>query len=344
MNYRGLIQELKQFGEGGEGDSRVIEVIAQANELFDQADWVQCNKGMTNLTSQRTGYPQAQQVAAYEGVLPTRGTKRQVTDATSRYFAISEVDAGEVDNSADPAQTRFDEAKAHLIGMGEQLSYDVFYDNEATNPKGFTGFTPRFNSLGGAGGGQIVDGGGVSTDNTSIWLVVWGPITCSLIYPRGAQMGIKRVDHDPSDPRLYTAPEGVAGGKYKAYAESFEMHGGLAIRDMRSVVRIANIDVSDVEAGNVNLARLLTAAYYKIRTVPSIIMPEKMMQERGMERVGAPAFYAGKTIAEALDNEVQEKTNIAYKMKEWDGMEINTFKNIPIYQMDALLTNEARVV
>jgi hypothetical protein len=67
--------------------------------------------------------------------------------------------------------------------MNQEFASTLFYGDESVASEEFTGFLPRFNSssaesyenvlLDNNYGGAAASG----TDNTSIWLVVWGPNT-----------------------------------------------------------------------------------------------------------------------------------------------------------------------
>ena len=49
-------------------------------------------------------------------------------------------------------------------------------------------------------------------------------------------------------------------------ATTFEWHVGVTVKDWRYNVRIANIDVSEVMAGNVDLWALMRRGYYRLKS------------------------------------------------------------------------------
>lgn len=105
---------------------------------------------------------------------------------------------------------------------------------------------------------------------------------------------------------------------------------GLALRDWRYVVRIANIDVSNLSepSSAANIAKLMVKALHRI-------------PNRGM---GRPVFYMNRTVGQALDLQSLEKTSLAISVKETEGEWWTSFRGVPIRETDALLETEARVV
>ena len=88
---------------------------------------------------------------------------------------------------------------------------------------------------------------------------------------------------------------------------------GFSLRDWRYVVRIANIDVSDLAGATpVNLINLLIRAAHK---VPNI-------------RMGRPAIYCNRAIATWLDIQALNKANVNLRYAEVFGEEVLTFRKI----------------
>ena len=122
----------------------------------------------------------------------------------------------------------------------------------------------------------------------------------------------------------------VTRGQYEGYRTHYKWDNGLSLRDWRYVVRIANIDVSNLSdpATAANIAKLMVKALHRI-------------PNRGM---GRPVFYMNRTIGQALDLQSLEKTSLAISVKETEGEWWTSFRGVPIRETDALLETEARVV
>ncbi|KRG52704.1 major capsid protein [Stenotrophomonas beteli] len=307
----------------------VIELLAQDNPILQDMIVKECNDGTTHLTTVRTGIPEATWRMLYQGVQPTKSTTAQVRDATGMIEAWSEIDEKLVRMTGDSAGLRLSEAQAFLEGLNQGVATSMFYGDQATSPAKFTGFAPRFNKIATSGSGaQIVDAGGTGSDNTSIWFIVWGENTVHGLYPKGSKAGIDREDKGKQ------TKTNADGSILDVVREKFQWDIGLSVRDYRYVSRIANIDVSDVKAGNVKLYDFMRKAYYKLK------------QRRVMG--GRAAIYLNTDMLEALDalatNGGTTDNFVRLTRKEIEGEEVLTYRGIPLRESDALLNTEARVV
>ncbi len=307
----------------------VIELLAQTNPILQDMIVKECNDGTTHLTTVRTGIPEATWRMLYQGVQPAKSTTAQVRDATGFAEAWSEIDAKLYELTGDKAGLRLSEASAFLEGLNQAMATSLFYGDQATSPAKFTGLAPRFNKLANSGSGaQIVDAGGTGSDNTSIWFMVWGENTAHGLYPKGSKAGVTRDDKGVQTKTL------ADGSVFDVVREKFQWDIGLSVRDYRYVSRVANIDVSDVGAGSVDLYKFMRKAYYKLH------------QRRVIG--GKAAIYLNKDMLEALDalatNAGTTDNFVRLTRKEVEGEEVLTYRGIPLRESDALLNTEARVV
>lgn len=98
---------------------------------------------------------------------------------------------------------------------------------------------PRYDDPTVASGRQLINAGGVGSDNTSIWFVTWGPRATTLLYPKGSAAGLS---HKDMGAQLWDAPDG--SGKFRALVDHLKWDIGLSVGDWRGNARICNIDVS----------------------------------------------------------------------------------------------------
>lgn len=326
--YLGLIDQYKQTGPDGAVTAQIIEMLEQFNPILTDAVTIECNDGTSNITTARTGLPEGTWRELYGFTQPSKSTTKQITDTTGMLESWSEVDKKLVDLAPNGNQLRLNEAGAFLAGMSNQVASTMFYGNEVGNPAEFTGLAPRFNDLGAQNGGQIVDAGGTGTDNASIWMVVWGANTVHALYPRGTMAGIQRQDVGEE------TKTDSNGGMMRVLRERFMWDIGLTVRDWRYVSRIANIDVSEMQAGNVDLYKFLRQAYYKLyqRKSPG----------------GRAVIYCNSDVMEALDalatNAGTTDNFVRLTPSEIEGEQVMTYRGIPIREVDALLNTEERVV
>jgi len=308
----------------------VIEMLMELNPMLKDAYSVPCNNGTKHRTTIRTGLPPVAWGALYRGIVQGKSTKAQVEDVTGFVEALSTIDSRLLDLSPNRGAVRLSEAKAYMEAMEQEAQEKLIYGNSVTNPDQFMGLAPRFNDPSAPNGSQIIDGGGEDSDNTSIWFVTWGDNQCHLIHPDGdgISSGIQRKDK--GEQRVLDGD----GNPYFAMEEMFTHHIGLTVRDWRYVVRIANIDISDVEAGSVDLYGLLRKAYYQ-------------HEGRRSGFKGKSCIYMNTDILEALDalatNAGASDNFIRLRPMEIQGEEVMSYRGIPIRETDALLNTESAI-
>lgn len=312
--------------EDGKVSANIIEALHQTNEILEDAVVQECNDGTTHLSTTRTGLPSVTWRKLYQTVQPSKSTTRQVRDTCGMIEAWSEVDAKLVEMSGDPAGVRLSEASAFLEAMNIEMGTGVFYHNTQTNPEKFMGLAPRFSLTTAENGGQIISGGGSGSDNTSIWFVGWSPRTCSLLYPKGSKGGIQRDDKGK------TTKTDSSGGLMDVFREKFTWDIGMSVPDWRYIVRIANIDVSDLVGGTTTdetVLGWLRKAYWKLKA-------RKLMG-------GKFAIYANANVMEAIDRAFTNKSNVNLTRKEAEGGVVMSYRDIPLRQCDAILNTEGVV-
>lgn len=322
-----LIDIYKQ--QDGHGNvTPVIEMLMQMNPILQDMIATECNKGTTHLHTIRTGLPTVTWGKLYKGIPQSKSQKAQVEDTTGFVEALSTIDSRLLKLASNIGAVRLSEAKSFIEAMSQEVSSRMFYGNSSSDPEQFMGLAPRFNSLSATNGNQIIDAGGTGSDNTSVWFVTWGEEQCCGLYPKGTMAGVER--EDMGNQRLTDGD----GNPYYGMEEKFCWNIGLAVKDWRYVSRIANIDVSDVQAGSVKLYDFMRKAYYAL-------------QNRRVAG-GRQAIYLNTDILEALDalatNAGTTDNFVRLTRKEVEGEEILSYRGIPLRETDSLLNTEARVV
>ncbi|HEX7386248.1 MAG TPA: hypothetical protein VF285_03095 [Castellaniella sp.] len=306
----------------GKVDPQIVEILNETNEVLTEMTMVEANGTTEHKTTVRSGLPAGTWRKLNYGVPPEKSRSVQVKDAMGMLETYAQVDKTLADINGNTAAFRLSEDQAFIEGMNQNMATTLFYGDSSTDPEKFMGLSPRYSDLGAQNGRNIVDGGGKGSDNTSVWLAVWGPNTVHGIYPKGSQGGLQNRDLGE------TTLIDDAGGLYQGYRTHYKWDLGLSLRDWRYVVRIANIDVSDL--GGSTPADILKLMVRALHRIPNL-------------RLGRPAFYMNRTIAEALDIESLNKTTLALKTQELEGQFWETLRGVPIRTTDALLNTEATV-
>ena len=323
--YLNLADRLKRT-EAGEQAAQIIELMNETNCIMQDANVIECNDGTNNITTIRTGLPNATFRRLYGYVQPSKSTTAQVKDTTGMLEAYSIVDKDLVDKAKNPKLFRMSESAPFIEAMNQTLQKEVFYGNTKTKPEGFDGLSVRYGKISSDSkniGSNIINGGGASTDNTSIWFVTWGDQHVSLTYPENSKAGMQHEDDG-----IQTETDST-GGKRKVYQDHFKMDVGLTVKDWRSTCRIANIDVSDLDGGSpADLVDLMRQAYYKVKP-----------HNAG----GTTCIYCNTNVLMHFDKQVESKTNIHFSYQEYLGEKVLTYKGLPIRACDQIADDEAVV-
>ncbi len=332
-SYLGLIDVYKR-SDNQRQIVPVIEALHTLNPFMQDAVAVEANQGTEHLHTIRTGLPGVAWGRLYQGIPQSKSTTQQVKDTTGFVEGLSTVDTRLLKLSKNPGAVRMSEAQPFLESIAQEVQTNIFYGDTATTPERFKGLGARYNALGTSGASsQVVDGGGVGSDNTSVWFVTHGARQTALIYPEGTSAGVSR--EDKGEQRLLDD----LGNPYYGKEELFSQHVGLTVGDWEFNSRIANIDVSDLIAGTVDIYKLMRAAYYRLKG-----RRNAALNNGGMVSMGRTVIYMNRTVLEALDNAQTANNKVQLTPTEVEGKEVLTYRGLPIREVDALINAEARVV
>lgn len=332
--YPQLIDAFKGSQEG-----MVIELLRQNNPILYDAIATQCNMDTIHRHTIRTGYPSVSWGRLYKGVTASKATMQQVDDATGFLQARSEIDENLLKLAPDPAKARLVDSAPYLEAMNQEMATGMFYHDTAATPEKFKGLAARFatyntNPVDPAKpniANQVIHGGGAGSDNTSIWFVTWADHATSLLFPKGSKAGVSIEDRGREPVRASD------GSVYYAKVTTFDWHLGMFVKDWRYNARIANIDVSDMMAGSVDLWALLRKAYYRLFSVYGI-----------GAMGGKTVIYMNRQTLEVLDAQSTDRALLAanpnytgLSQATVEGQIVRTYRDIPIRMTDAILNTES---
>lgn len=308
--------------------AKVAELLSQTNEMLDDIPFKEANEITSHVTTVRTGLPTVYWRQLNAGVQPSKSTTAQVKEGIGMLEAWSSCDVEVANLSGNAKAYRLDEAKAFIEAMNQEAQQTLIYGNSTTAPEEFNGLAVRYSSLGAANGQNIVDAGGTGSDNTSIWLVCWGEMTCHGVFPKGSKAGLDHKDHGM---QVEQNANGVTGAQMEVYKDKFSWKLGLALKDWRYVSRVCNIDVSNLVAGSG--ADLINQMIKQLHRIPN-------------KNMGKCVFYMNRTVFQYLD--IQRRDDVVagggLDYTNVDGKVIYSFRGVPIKIVDAIVETEARVV
>ena len=309
--------------------AKIIEILKQTNEILEDMTWMEANGITAHTTTIRSGIPAPTWKKFYGGIQPNKATNVKVNDTMGMLRALAEVDVDLADLNNNTAAFRMSEDRAHLQGMSNEMAESLFFASETTSPEEFTGFAPRFNSLSAENADNILDAAGTGVDNTSIWLVVWGPDTVHGIFPKGSTSGL-RVE-DKGKIMLDDASDGSNTGRLEVYSTMYKWDAGLSVRDWRYVVRICNIDKSQLTADAATGADLADLMFQAMELIPAM-------------NAGRAAFYLSRTSRTFLRRQLANARSMStLQLSEVGGVPVTKFQGISLRRCDILSADESRV-
>jgi hypothetical protein len=320
-----LMDQAKRLDPSGR-IANIVELLNQTNEVLDDMSFVEGNTQTGHRVTVRTGLPAVAWRLLNQGVVPSKSTTAQIDEQAGMLEAWSEVDKDLLMLNGNSAAFRLSEARAFIEAMNQEFVRVLFYGNGGVNPEQFTGLSVRYSASTAGNGANVLKAGGVGSDNASIWLVCWGPDSITGIFPKGSQAGLIHEDYGEVTIDMVA---GLPGARMRGMQERFQWKAGIALKDWRYVVRICNIDVSDLLAANVKT--ILNFMEQAGEMIPS--------------RMGKPVFYMNRTMRWMLRKEVRETVGSGggITFENVDGRRIAMFNETPVRLVDQLLNSEALV-
>jgi hypothetical protein len=308
----------------------VAELLSQSNEILEDAVFQEGNLPTGHRVIIRTGLPTAYWRSINQGIPTSKSTTAQVDESIGMLEAYAKIDKDLALLNGNTNAFRMSEDSAFLEAMNQAQASTLLYGNPATDPRQYLGLAPRYGAISGAGNAQnVIDAGGVSTNNTSIYLVVWGDNTTFCTFPKGSKAGL--AHDDQGELVVYDANS----NPYQAFQTHYQWKNGLVVKDWRYVVRICNINTANLvaESAAADIIKLMSRALDRI---PNLSM-------------GRPAFYMNRTVYSMLRiqalNKSQNVLDINSGLNQFGTPSSwNPFEGVPLRRVDQLLNTEARVV
>ena len=328
---------LADWAKRSDPDGRVpivAELLSQSNEILDDCVFKEGNLPTGERVVIRTGLPGVYWRALNQGIPSTKSTTAQVDEACGILEARSEVDKDLAMLNGNTAQFRLSEDTAFLEAMNQTQAETMFYGNPGTDPKKFLGLAPRYGDLSADNAVNILSAGGSGSDNASVYLVVWGDNTVYCPFPKGSKAGL--THEDLGEQTVYNSD----GTRLQAFATRYQWKNGLVVKDWRYVVRICNIDVSDLLGSTGTQASTASTALVKLMARALYRIPNMAM--------GRAAFYMNRTVHSGLSIAAMDKSQSVLAIQEGlsqfgTAQSYLSFLGVPLRRVDALINTETAV-
>lgn len=303
----------------------IVELLGQTNEILTDMLWAEGNLPTGHRVTVRTGLPTVAWRLLNKGIAKSKSRTAQIDEAVGMLESRNEVDKDLAELNGNLNAFRLSEAMAFIEAMNQEMSSTLFYGNSSTAPEEFTGLAVRYADTTANNGQNIIKAGGAGSDNSSIWLVSWGAQTAFGIFPKGSKAGLVHENLGLGD--AFDSDN----NRFRAYMDRWQWKSGIALKDWRYVVRIANIDISALttKVSAADLTELMIRAMHRL---PSMGM-------------GRPVFYVNRTVMEMLD--IQRRDDVisggGLSWDTVDGKRQASFRGLPVRLCDSLLETEAVV-
>lgn len=315
----------------------VAEVLVQENPMLNDIPYMEMNMGTVHKEEIRSSLPAVYYRKANQAIPASKTTTEERTFNSSHFESKSQMDAviaqrGGMDRVS---YNRWNQAQGHIQALGLEHASLLIYGSPFSSNLKAPGLADIYSTLATteATSKQVIDGGGSSSDLTSIFRLHWGERAMFGIYPAGTQMGLKRTDRSPGNSLVQINAVDTAGaaGNFWGYEESFEVDHGLVVKDYRQGSRIANIDIDNLKsgAGAADLIDLMISAHYKV------FNPQN----------GTGAWYVNRTIEAFLHKQSLTKVGAGAGLRfdNYQGEKVLMFLGYPVRRADAILNTESQV-
>lgn len=321
----GTLAEIEEFYKGQQVDTTMIELMNKTNDILDDIPFREANKTEGHETRIRTGLPQVYFRRLYRGTPVSKSEFSRVTEGIGMMESRMELDVKEKELWQEAFNAyRTSEGGAHTEALRQEAARLFFYGDHVGNADEFDGFATRYNKLTTP---NVINAGGTGKNLTSMYLIAWGENSVHGIFPKHSVGGLKREDLGK-----YTT-EDTERRKFEVYGDLFSWNIGLAVRDWRAVVRIANINVDALDAkkgetGYIDFKALTIKAKNK--------MPEALRNRA--------IWYCSSDVLTGLEIQSSDSSNVHLTYGEYFGSKgVPALHHRPIRQADAILGTEAQV-
>ena len=340
-NFPTLLDIVKASDTDGK-ITAVTEILNETNEILEDMSWKEGNLPTGERTTIRTGLPKPAWRSFNEFVTPTKGETAQATFNCGMLEAYSEVDTALAELNDNTAAFRLLEDRAHIESMGQEITNTIFYGDESVNPRAFTGLAAYYASTTATNGDNVIDGknafsanaAAAADDLSSIWLINWGDGVHGVV-PKGSVGGLKRNDlgkqliQGTSD----TATNRDASpGRMESYVTHYRWDAGLAKKNWKHVVRIANVSQDVSGTHGVEGTTSVTPAFQTLAE----LMYQAYVRMHGTGS-GRMAWYMSRPILMKFQQQLSRLTSeSSLKTEMIGGKMMMSWMGMPIRICDAL--------
>lgn len=322
--YPSLLDLVKSKDPSG-AQAKVVEKLTQETPILEDIPFREGNMDTGHRISARTALPTIQWGVINKGYAASKGATGQVDEACGMMIGKSVIDRRLVELNGGNAY-RLSQDLAFTQSFKHEFESGLIYHSTKTAPEKFMGFAPRLSATTDPAGNQILlhDAAAAGADQTSMYLIGWGSNSVYGIVPKGSSAGLKHADMG------LHYEEDADGNKYAALVTEWSWNVGLCVEDWRYIVRVANIDTSNLATtGRELITSMMRAEEEKMKAMSGGI---------------TPVWYVNRKISSYL--RMQAADSVKNSTMTWEtigGKRVLMFGESRVRRTDAILNTEAVV-
>jgi len=316
----------------------IANLLSQTNTILDDAVFIKANGKTYHRVNISVGLPEVYWTSVNVGTPPSKAKFATVDEGMGLLEARAETDIRAAQMSGNVNRYRMQQSMLHMEAMNQEMATTMFYGDTGVTSAAFVGLSGRYTNINNAANSANVlnCGGTTANQQTSVWLIGWGPETVFCTYPEGSIAGLQH--RNLGEQTAYFSD----GTRMQVYSDIFNWSNGLVVKDWRYAVRIVNIDQTAI----VNLGAVSASNDQSATSTVGVLhrMAQALARipNMGMCR---PAFYMNRTVHTALMRVAMEKSSSVLTINQavtqfGTPSSWLSFMGVPIRRCDSLLMSE----
>lgn len=300
-----------------EGFESLLGPLIENNDFLRVAAVLPSNNGANHKTLVANKLGTGGFRGPYQPIKNMASETSVVSEPIVSYEGTSDVDQLIIDGAPDPYLARMSEDSMNLQGFSNGFNKALLYTVAKAENQNFSGLAGRRKAL----GKNVYDCGGTAANAlSSMYLVEFGELALALRYMAGTMPGIHAQDMG-----LQKCTPESGSGYFYGWSMYYKINFGITIRQEAALQRFANIDPET--------------------TVTTELLKKVIKAKNKLPSKGNRAFlFANSDVRTLLDIEVLEKAGNTLSIRDIEGYgPVTHFLNIPVLQMDAISSTEAKL-
>ncbi len=327
--------------------ARCLETLIRAGDVLDMFPIMKANQGTVHKFPRRKSLGSGGVWRALnQGVPASNPEVEEATEVTGKLEDRCDIDEDALSINDNSSAFIENQNEGVRIALRNTLNDTIIYGNRAApgNAAGLDGLATRYNAFGkvvneNTGYDHVQDFGGSGNDLTSVYLLAPGVQSLYLINAdNGCPAGLSIKEYDSNNGVFLNDRD---GNPFRGHRTWYKWPLGLAVENVHSVMRLANIPSADV--GN-----LIANG---ISTPSDSALLRKMIQMKNMVSADVDKskllFLVSRDVFTTMDILMFEKANAYWTPsnleRDLPPRSVGMFAGLPVFMSDTLIGTESQV-